>query len=121
MSKRLSESGLERTTTFLLLPLLIFVLFLHPVLNEFCKLTSGFENDPRTAWSWTYSDLWASCLMIGRIDLGWYLRCLILWRLGSPLLRAFSDRAQIFLAFAIGASSASSHIHDTAVLNLQVP
>eukprot|EP00929_Paragymnodinium_shiwhaense_P079977 TRINITY_DN41696_c0_g1_i3.p1 TRINITY_DN41696_c0_g1~~TRINITY_DN41696_c0_g1_i3.p1 ORF type:complete len:512 (+),score=36.76 TRINITY_DN41696_c0_g1_i3:74-1609(+) len=103
-------------------PLVMFVFVLQPAMNAYIKLFfPDVRIDERLSFAWTYADIWGSICMIGRIDLAWYVRCLLLWRLAWPMLQELGRFRYTVVVLGVGISSAYSHVDGLQHLVVRVP
>mmetsp|Transcript_76974 Transcript_76974/g.213946 ORF Transcript_76974/g.213946 Transcript_76974/m.213946 type:complete len:420 (+) Transcript_76974:67-1326(+) len=117
----LTEDRMYRIVTSLVVPIILYALLIAPSMHLFNNALGVPGLDPKASFAWTYSDVWGAVTMTGRIDLAWYLRCLLLWRLASPLLYVLPDRVQMAVVLSIGLASAYSHVSGWKVVQFQVP
>eukprot|EP00927_Polykrikos_kofoidii_P050496 TRINITY_DN44405_c0_g1_i1.p1 TRINITY_DN44405_c0_g1~~TRINITY_DN44405_c0_g1_i1.p1 ORF type:complete len:502 (+),score=63.41 TRINITY_DN44405_c0_g1_i1:231-1736(+) len=118
-----SHRQLEHLMVHTLVPLAFYVMIVYPVLDwpHTWFFGTAMEADPRQSLRWTYKDPWSAFFMMNRHDLGWYLRCLIIWRLGCPLLDVLALSVQAAAVLAIGVAGAYSNATGLHTLVVGVP
>lgn len=114
----ITEKRLARMVSRLAAPLILFVLILLPFIRLLVLPALQEKEFLEPAWTVNhfYGDVLSRILMIGYWDIGWYIRCLLCWRLAMPLLNPFSTRSQVLIALLIGASSAYTSLDGPSIV-----